>query len=427
MSNGYNPGAALVNTYRQMRRRGIILVVLALIGGLLLVSLSPGRRAPLPIPKIENKLGVHLLLDDGRNYWPAEIWPEHMGYAAQAVGEWGFVTQLVRADDLDAAKWQIFMDLCAELKLTPILRLATVFDRQNQWWEAPPRDANRSYQAIARQYADFVKALRWPTELHYITVGNEPNHGNEWGGRPDPEAYARFLMDVAEALHAADPAARVLNAGFDPYTPHTGSQPFMDGQYYMDSESFMDGMVTAYRDVFTVIDAWASHAYPPGLSAPPWEQTYQIDRINDAVNLRHVDPPAGIHNRGVNGYEWELWKLSTYMIGALPVFITETGWRHAERANPNALDRGETLPDAATAAIYFDLALRGNNGRYADMPETGWTPWLNDARVVAITPFAFDGLPAEWGHTNWLVLDSSGVVLDTYPMFDFFASVSRPR
>jgi len=425
LTNDYNPGAALVDTYRQMRRRGMMLVALALIAGLLLVALSPGRRAPLPIPQIDNKLGVHLLLDDGRNHWLPEIWPEHMRYAAQAVGEWGFVTQLVRADDLDPAKWQIFMDLCAELKLTPILRLATVFDRQNRWWEAPPRDPNNSYQTAARKYADFVKALRWPTDMHYITVGNEPNHGNEWGGKPDPEAYARFLIDVADALHAADPAARVLNAGFDPYTPHTGSQPFIDGQYYMDSESFMDGMVAAYRDVFTVIDAWASHAYPPNLAAPPWEQTYQIDRINDATNPRHAEPPAGINNRGVNGYEWELWKLSTYGIGALPVFITETGWRHAESANPDAIDKGENLPDAATTAIYFDLALNGNNGRYADMPEAGWTPWLNDARVVAVTPFALNGLPAEWGHTNWLVLDTSGAVLDTYPMFGLLLNMSR--
>jgi hypothetical protein len=170
-----------------------------------------------------------LLLDDGRNHWPVEVWREHLNYAAQAVGAGGYVTQLVHADDLDAEKWQVFMDLCEEFELTPILRLATVFDRANGWWEAPFRDADGTYRTVAKNYAEFVKALRWPGSIHFITVGNEPNHGNEWGGRPDPAAYARFLMDVAYTLHSVDAGARVLNAGFDPYTPHTGNQPFIDG------------------------------------------------------------------------------------------------------------------------------------------------------------------------------------------------------
>jgi hypothetical protein len=190
----------------------------------------------------------------------------------------------------------------------------------------------------------------------------------------------------------------------------------------MDSETFMDEMVRAQRDVFTYIDAWASHSYPHGLTAPPWEQIYQIDRINDASNPQHAEPPTGIFNRGVNGYEWELWKLSTYGVQGLPVFITETGWRHAETTNSDALDTGEGLPDAATVATYLDLALHGNNRRYPEMPETGWTPWLNDARVFAVTPFALDGIPIEWGHTNWLVLDTSGAILDTYPMFDLLVN-----
>lgn len=343
----------------------------------------------------QGKLGIHLLLDDGRQAWPAATWPVHLACARQAVGEWGYVTQLVRLDDLEPARWQRFMDLAAEWHLTPILRLATTFDTASGSWSAPPADAAGRYQAVAARYARFVAALHWPTAGHLVIVGNEPNHGNEWGGRPDPAAYARFLADTADALHATDPAARVLNAPFDAYTPHSGGQPFPDGFVYLDEETFLDEMVAAVPDVFTRLDGWASHAYPAGpFSEGPWQQSFQIDWLNNATNPWHVPPPPGIYNRGVNGYEWELFKLATYGLPPLPVYITETGWRHAETEEARSPDSGAALPDAETAAVYLDLALRGNSGRYPELPEEGWTPWLADPRVVAITFFALDGHPA---------------------------------
>jgi hypothetical protein len=108
--------------------------------------------------------------------------------------------------------------------------------------------------------------------------------------------------------------------------------------------------------------------------------------------------------------------------------ITETGWRHAETTAPEALDSGSGLPDAATVARYVDLAMFGNGGRYPDLPSAGWTPWQDDARVVAVTPFAFNGFPLEWGHTNWLALDVDGVILDVYEPFDVWArGNTRPQ
>ncbi|MBN2007453.1 MAG: hypothetical protein JXA21_29175 [Anaerolineae bacterium] len=370
---------------------------------------------PHPITTPANKHGVHLLLDDGRNHWPEERWAEHLSYARSAVGEWGFVTQLVRGDDLDPARWQHLLDLCAELHLTPILRLATTYDRDNQWWRAPHPGPGDGYGDLAGQYAEFVTALTWPTSEHYIVVGNEPNHGNEWSGQPDPAAYARYLTGVADALHAADPGARILNAGFDPYTPHTGGQRLIEGMAYWDEESFLDAMVAAHPDVFSHIDAWASHVYPLGpFSAGPWEQIYQADYVYGTPPPDRQPPPAGVVNRGINGYTWELWKLSTYGIADLPVFITETGWRHAETTNAEATDGGISLPDAITVARYFELAWYGNAGRAPEWPDTGWQPWQSDARVVAVTPFAFNGVPAEWGHTNWLILNDNGNVSGIY-------------
>lgn len=354
-------------------------------------------------PFAENKLGMHLLLEDGRNHWPTSLWAEHMQYARQIAGEWGYVTQLIALDDLDMVKWQYFMDLCADLQLTPILRLATTFDRDNNYWTAPPIDENGRFHTIAEEYANFLTALEWPTDTHYVIVGNEPNHGNEWQGKPDPAGYARFLVDVATAIHAADPQAYVLNAGFDNYTPHTGIQPFADGFWYMDTESFMDGMIMAEPDVFAHLDGWSSHPYPMGpFIAPPWEQTFQIDWLNDAQNPNHHPPPADMVNRGVNSYEWELWLLGVYGFAPLPVFITETGWRHTL----------EPYPDVEVVADYFDLALFGNeNGRFPNYPQNGWIPWQNDPQVVAVTPFALNGEPFEWAHTNWLSLSSDGQVI----------------
>ncbi len=381
---------------------------------------------PVPTPSTSsNKLGVHLLLADGRHDWPIERWSSHMQYARQAVGEWGFVLELVRLDDLDPARWQRFMDLCAELHLTPVLRLATSHEKRLDGWTAPPQDTDGTYRTVAAQYTQFVTALRWPTEAHYIVVGNEPNHGPEWGGQPNPAAYARFLVDVADALHAADPSARILNAGFDPYAPHTGHAPFIDGELYMDEETFLDQMIAAQPDVFTRLDAWASHAYPLGpFTEGPWEQRYQIDRPNETVATPSVEPPPGIYNRGINGYEWELWKLSTYGLPPLPVLITETGWRHAESTYPADLTTGHSLPEAETAARYLDLALRGNGGRYPGLPSDGWTPWLTDPRVMGVVFFSLNGHPSFWGQTNLLALDPQGRVLATYAPFDLLTTIS---
>jgi hypothetical protein len=261
-------------------------------------------------------------------------------------------------------------------------------------------NGNGRYTTTAQHYADFITALHWPTDEHYIVVGNEPNHGDEWDGRPDPAAYAQFLMDVSGRVKTADPDARILNAPLDQFTPHTGSQPFINGLWYIDAATFLQEMHAAQPTVFDHIDAWASHPYPLGpFAQSPWQQTLQFDTLNDAPTPQAM--PAAPPNRGINGYEWELWQLAQWGITDLPVFITETGWRHSESGYPTVDE----------VNVYFDLALRGNNGRYPHLPSSGWTPWLNDERLIAITPFALDGHPDEWRHSNWLEVGVDGEIL----------------
>jgi len=334
---------------------------------------------------------------------------------------------LVRLDDLNPNRWQRFMDLASTLHLTPILRLATFHDEELGGWTAPPQDPDGTYRTVAAEYTRFVTALNWPTDVHYIIVGNEPNHGPEWGGRPDPAAYARFLINVADTLHAADPQARILNAGLDPYSPNTGDTPFIDGNFYLDSETFMDQMIAAHPDVFTRLDIWNSHAYPLGpFVEGPWRQRFQIDRLDGTIISSSAEPPPALYNRGINGYEWELFKLDSYGLSFLPVLITETGWRHTESTGLDNTANGHSLPKAGTIAQYMDLALHGNGGRYPNLPETGWTPWLDDTRVIGVVFFALDGHPQFWGHTNLLALDQQGRVLEPYAPFDLLESISRP-
>ncbi|HSJ55321.1 MAG TPA: hypothetical protein VLC52_16385, partial [Anaerolineae bacterium] len=375
---------------------------------------SPTPYAPIP----GQKRGIHLLLDDGRNHWPPEVWPQHLQAARRIVGEGGYVVQLIRLDDLDVSRWQQFLDLCARERLVPIIRLAGEYDHDQKWWIAPPRDADgQGYQEVAARYRDFLARLRWPAEPRYAVVYNEPNRGDEWSNAPSPAEYARFLYDVGRALDGI--GITVLGPALDLYAPHSNGQ-LIAGHRYVDAETFLDEMVAAQPRVFDVVDVWASHAYPlDPFRLDPSRQVFQIDYANGASNPRHLEPPDGLYNRGVNSYRWELWKLEQ-LIGPrareLPVMITESGWRHAPTQDPQARDSVHAEVSFETMAAHLDLAFYGNGGRYPELPETGWTPWQEDPRVLGVVLFALGGYPPDWGHTNWAVLDEGGQIIDLYPI-----------
>ena len=381
------------------------LLLIAFCGGLL--GCTPqATRPPSSFPRRtvtvrENKRGVHLLLADTYADWPQSTWREHLQYARDAVGEGGLVVQLIRLDDLEVDRWQLFMDLCAELGLTPMIRLATTPDPTIDGWNAPPQDRNGGYRSVAQQYAQFLTELQWPTDEHFVIVGNEPNHGNEWGGVPNPSEYARFLIDVADALHQSDPHAIVLNAGLDTFSPHSNGQPIGGGPPMIDAESFLDGMIAAQPHFFTYLDAWASHPYPLGaFIEPPENQQFQVDYLNGATNSNAIVPPDGVFNRGVNGYTWELFKLASYGVEELPVFITETGWRHSEGGWISAEIAAQHLQDALCKQT------------------DAFQAWQYDERVVAVVPFAFDGDPDRWSHSNWLLFNADKEIIGVTPLFE---------
>jgi hypothetical protein len=379
-------------------------------------SVAPSSTPYTPIPG--QKRGIHLLLDDGRDHWPPEVWPQHLQAARRIVGEGGYVVQLIRLDDLDAGRWQAFMDLCARERLVPIIRLAGEYDHDRKWWIAPPRDADgQGYEEVAARVRDFLTRLHWPAEPRYVVVFNEPNRGDEWSNAPNPAEYARVLYDVGRALH--DTGIKVLAPALDLYAPHSNGQ-LIAGHRYIDAETFLDEMVAAEPRVFDVVDVWAAHAYPlDPFRMDPSRQVFRIDYAHGASNPRHLAPPEGLYNRGINSYLWELWKLEQ-LIGPrareLPVMITESGWRHAASQDLEARDNVHAELSFETMSAYLQLAFYGNDGQYANLPQTGWIPWQEDARVLGVVLFALGGYPRVWGHTNWVVLDEGGQVTGLYPI-----------
>jgi hypothetical protein len=398
-------GQFLLTFYRNLRRMGMLLIVLPLLI-LIVITVNTTLNNTQAQPDY-SKIGIHVMLDDGRNRWDPALWEAHLAYAAQVTAPGAMIVQVIRADDLDAERWQLFLTLAQQFDLQPVFRLATTFDRSANWWTAPDPAADGSYTAWGERYRDFLLALDWGATIPQVIVLNEPNNGHEWGGRPDPAGYARFAADVTDVLRAGLPEIRIMNAALDLYAPHTGSAPFPDSDlYHIDANSYLDALFSADPQFFTRFDYWNSHAYTRDFSAAPYVQDYGFDFIGDAAEAT-VAPPEGIYNRGVNGYVWELWKLEQFGVPLLPVVLTEVGWRHS----------AEGYPDARTAAQYLDVALRGRASIYINQP-LNFTPWLLDERVIAVVPFALNGVPEEWQHSNWLVMDAGGQITGTTALFD---------
>jgi len=106
-------------------------------------------------------------------------------------------------------------------------------------------------------------AARYSGRVAAYEIMNEPNLAREWGGPPDPAAYARVLTTAFEAIKTADPNAVVISAGLAP----TGDQM----PEAMADDTFLLGLYDAIEaSVGTTdlaFDALGAHA--PGFRAAP--------------------------------------------------------------------------------------------------------------------------------------------------------------
>ncbi|MBI2051345.1 hypothetical protein HYT33_01140 [Candidatus Roizmanbacteria bacterium] len=268
-----------------------------------------------------NKFGIHLAVPDEQDLKDAGKLVNSSG------GKWGYVTLVIQENDRDPKKWQEVFDTLRELRLIPIIRLAT--QPVGDTWRRPKKED-------AREWVSFLNSLNWVVKDRYVVLFNEPNHGAEWGGAVDPKDYGEVAFSFAKALKEKNKNFFVMLAGFDSAAP---SQPPL----FEDEEVFLRKITEAQSSLSDLLDGWASHSYPnPGFAGSPQD-----------------------FGRGtVRGYQWERDLLKNLGINRdFPIFITETGWKH-----------GELSPE--TVGEYIAIAYQ--------------TVWLPDQSIRAVTPFVLN-------------------------------------
>ena len=314
----------------------------------LLPSSSYAIVDPLSVPN--NKFGIHII----------QATPDESSPAASLVnanGDWGYITVLIEGKDKDQGKWQEFFNDLRRRHLIPIVRLAT--QPVGNIWKKP--DIGE-----AQVWADFLDTLVWPIKNRYVVVYNEPNQGTEWGGTVDAKNYAEVLDQTIIALKSKNRDFFVLNAGFDASAPSQLPQ-------YEDQAIFMGQMEEEVPGIFNKLDGWVSHSYP---------------------NPNFVGSPSALGRGTVRTWLWELQLLRQFGVTKnLPVFITETGWQHAE-----GISYDYSLPTSDVLSKYFEHAFNG-----------AW----NSSRIVAVTPFLLSYQDTLFDHFSFKKYQSN----DFYPHF----------
>ena len=261
-------------------------------------------------------------------------------------GDWGYVTIVIRTDELDKNTWQEFFDNCRKYHLIPIIRLATIMD--NSYWKIPST-------ADIDHLASLLSSLNWPSQPKYIIPFNEVNHAKEWGGSIDVKNFVDTFIYTAQKFKSYDSNFFILSSPFDLAAPEKLPQNKSAKNFYQE--------IYQYNPLyFDLIDGLASHSYP---------------------NHGFIGTPDDSGQTSIRGYQWELDYIKYLGINkTYPVFITETGWPHREGAAKN-----NEYYSIKTSADFLQKALG---------------IWEKDERVVAVTPFIYNYREAPFDHFSWL-------------------------
>lgn len=317
--------------------------------------------SPQPVVAVgNNKFGIHI---------------SHAGDLEKASelvnssgGDWGYVTLVIRDDEMNRDQWQSFFDRCRKEHLIPIVRLATHLEGES--W-VKPRIEDMS------KWADFLAQFNWPVKNRYIIVYNEPNHAKEWGGAVDPKEYALILDEAIKVFKKRSFDFFVLNAGLDQAAPNSKTT--------MEESNFLRQVNEAAPGIFDRLDGWSSHSYPNhGFIGKPWEKGKAT----------------------VAGYLWEMAFLKNNfgLTKELPVFNTETGW-------PQRFGKRIT-----TAEPYYDSLT------VADYIRQAYDLWIKDDKVVAVTPFILNYPFSPFSAFSWLDKDGN-----TYPQFETTKVIAKEK
>lgn len=274
-------------------------------------------------------------------------------------GSWGYVLLPYNVKDRDSQKWKNVFEQLHKNHLIPVVQLWDV-DLQN-------------YKSQTKEAAQFLNSLLWPIRYKYVSVYNEPNDAKFWYGKVDPETYAKVLAYTITAFRAENEDFFMLNGALNVSSSTDKSN--------LDAFDYMKRMNSEVPGVFNELDGWASHSYPqPNFSGNP----HTVGRY------------------GIRAYDTELsfLKNSLGVKKELPVFITETGWAHAEGSSYN----NSYLSDEQVAEN-FKIAYE----KY----------WLPDARVRAVMPFTI-WYDTPFDHFSWVNNDEV-----SYKHYDVVKSIKK--
>ena len=262
---------------RKVLLSSILILILSGIFNLQVYAIESSRS--------NNKIGIHIATPSKEELEDASKLVNSNG------GSWGYVTVVIQDNDRNRVKWQEAFDRMRELRLIPIVRLAT--SPVGEFWAKPT-------EKEIDNWVKFLNSLRWVTKDRYIVLFNEPNHSQEWGGELNPEEYASMSYEYAKSLKSSNPEYFLMLAGLDLAAASNGTD--------LDAYEYMGRMYQEKKELKDLIDGLSSHSYPnPGFSGSPYDSG----------------------RTSIKGYDWELEVLRELGVTKdLPVFITETGWVH---------------------------------------------------------------------------------------------------
>lgn len=302
-----------------------------------------------------NVYGIHILNE-------SDI--ESAANLVNSNGKWGYVTLVIREDERDIKRWQEFMNILRKKKLIPIVRIATKASNGN-WMKLDKNEVDN--------WVYFLNSLNWVIDNRYVIIGNEPNHAKEWGGVVNPEEYKEVLCEYSSKLKASSSDYYILPAGLDASAPTSKDT--------MDESVFLERMIKHQNNLESCIDGWTSHSYPnPNFSASEFNQ--------GKISLKT--------------YVWELNFLKTKGINkSLPVFITETGWKHSVGNFNSKYLSPQTLSE-----------------RY----KNAFNIFLNDLNIVAVTPFVLSYKEAPFLEFSWIDENNN-----PYSFYDTVKNLEKPK
>lgn len=292
---------------------------------------------PVENPK-NNKFGIYVYAENADFFELAQNLVNSNG------GSWGYVLIPYNIDDRDSEKWERVFDQLRSKQLIPVIQL-----------HAEKMD---NYKDRTEGAAKFLSQFIWPIKDRYISVYNEMNDSRFWFGKADPDQYAQVLDFTIDTFKKASPNYKIMNGALN-ISAATGGG-------YIDGYSYLRAMNEEKPGIFEKLDYWASHPYPqPGFRGYP-EDTGRNSITAYRDELKYLKDTLKVDKQ-------------------LKVFITETGWAHAEGESYNS-----AFYSVAKVAELFKTA-------YEDV-------WLKDDLVIGVMPFTIR-YDVPFDHFSWVNKD----------------------